>query len=154
MGLVKGWLPTIGDGGSGDWGSRRDWRTGGIWCELIIWGEGRKASEEGTGAGTVGWVRQPHVDTPGRVGSHLDVSVSSCSSAGSTNTNSFEGGQSRETDEQEEDEKGKTEECTGVSLVTCEDAWDTSVLFFCLEVLSQSLTLDGTHTVCSRSAES
>ena len=84
---------------------------------------------------------------------HLDVSVPSSSSAGSTN-NSFEGGQSRETDEREEDEKGKTEESTGVSLVTCKDAWATSVLIFCLEVLSQSLTQDGTHTPCSRSAES
>ena len=53
----------------------------------------------------------------------------------------------------EEDEKGKTEESTDVSLVTCEDGWDTSVLFFCLEVLSQSLTQDGIHTPCSRSAE-
>ena len=85
---------------------------------------------------------------------HLDLSVLSCSSAGSTDTNSFEGGQSRETDEQEEDEKGKTEESTGVSLVTCEDTWDTPVLFFCLEVLSQSLTRDRTRTPCSRGAES
>ena len=84
---------------------------------------------------------------------HLYLLVPFSSLAGSTKTNSFEGGQSRETDEREEDEKGKTEESTDVSLVTCEDGWDTSVLFFCLEVLSQSLTRDGIHTPCSRSAE-
>lgn len=61
---------------------------------------------------------------------HLDMSVLSCSSAGSTDTSSFEGGQSREMDEQDEDEKGKPEGSTGVSLVPCEDTWDTPVLFF------------------------
>lgn len=43
---------------------------------VIIWGEGRKASEEGTGAGTVGWVRQPHVTHLDVTGSHLDVAGS------------------------------------------------------------------------------